>query len=605
MEEIKPRRADAIGAGPGARLAVLLLAIASVAAIFVAPARASSGYELDPSNPVLDLDGVPRGLAVDQESRDLYVAILSMDLNNLVPGQIERFKSDLSADGTFAEGGGYYTGVGVNPLTHGFYGARAEFRTPFGNFGVPGLDRFSSAGALAGSTALMYANALPTIATDSAGDVFYPNREADSVQVFSPAGVLEEEITCEGCSGGLFGAPISVALNSADDLYVVDAEPDRVVKLTPSGGSYSFASVVQSDRGAGAVGVDPGTGDVLVGDMPNGRGAHIIAYDSSGTQFDDFGSGLFLDASPEAGVYAAGQMAVDATSHKLYVSAFEKIYVFDQATIDPPTATVEAGTDIGQLTATLNATVNASGHAVLECEFEYTEEADVSFTNATAVPCSELPVGSGDTELSVEVGLSPATAYRYRVTATNNAGSTTSGSQTFETLPAVPATVTMESPLAVTQNAATIVGKVNPRGGSVSNCHFEFGTSTAYGTVLPCLSLLGPVSSDVVESRNVSELVNSTTYHYRLVVTTNAGTTKGNDIAFTTASPPSEPKPPPTTTPEATATPGTTTPQPPSNPPATPSRPRGCKKGFHKRRVHGKARCVKKKSAGRHGAHRS
>ncbi len=593
------RRAGEIAAGRRARLVALLLAIT---AAFAPAAQANVGYELNSSNPSQDLDGVPRGIAVDQASRDLYVAIISKDLNTLAGGQIERFNSDLSADGTFAQGS-YYSGVAVNPVTHGFYGFQVEIPTQFGTFGSTKLDRFSSAGTLAGSTALTYPNAWTTIAADSAGDVFFPNPVTHSVQVFDSGGVLQEEITCGGCTGGPFGAPIGVATTAADDLYVVDAAPDRVVKLSSSGGSYSFASVLQSGRGAGSVAVDPGSGDVLVGDMANGRSFHMAAYHSSGVQFDDFGGGLFLDAPAESGVYVASQMAMDETTHRLYVTEFEKLYVFDRVTIHPPTATIAAATNVGQLTATLNATASGNGHAALECEFEYVDDDDFlasGYANATVAPCSAMPSGFGSTPTTAKAsGLLPETTYHFRLTAASYAGTVSSSSETFQTLPVVPATVMSEPASSVTQTGAKLNAKVNPHGGSVSNCHFEYGTSASYGTNLSCSGLPGPVSTDVAETRSASSLVPGTTYHYRLVVTTNAGTTKGGDVEFTTASPPAEPDPepepeiaPPSPPPAVQPPPITT---PPSGGPGTTPHPLRCKKGFHKRRIHGKAKCVKKR----------
>jgi hypothetical protein len=361
--------------------------------------------------------------------------------------------------------------------------------------------------------------------------------------------------------------------------------------------------VLQSGRNAGAVIVDPPTGDVLVGDMANGRSFHMVAYHSSGVQFDDFGGGLFIDATSDSGAYAASQMAVDETTHRLYVTAFEKLFIFDRVTIHPPTATVAAPTNVGQLSATLNATANGNGHAALECKFEYVDEDDFQasgYASAAAAPCAAVPSGYGDTPTTAKAsGLLPETTYHFRVTATTYAGTVNSNSETFETLPVVPATVTTEPANTVTQTGAKFNAKVNPHGGSSSNCHFEYGTSVSYGTNLSCSVLPGPVSSDVAESRAVSGLSPSTTYHYRLVVTTNAGTTKGSDVEFTTASPPVEPGPEPETAP-----PSSSLSPPPAAPPATtpPSGGSGstphtlrCKKGFHKRRIHGKARCVKKR----------
>jgi hypothetical protein len=583
-----------------AGLAALLLALASLAGVLAAPARASSGYELDPVTPSHTVGGAPRGIAVDQASHDIYVAIVSKNPSIGSSGEIERFHSNLTAFGTF--GSGYYTGVAINPLTHDFYGSRVRIELSIGSVGTPGLDRFSSSGTATGTFAIDDTEGLPPMAADSAGNLYYPNAAEHAVLVFDANGVLQEELTCGGCPGGSFGKPWSVAMGAGDALYVADLAPDRVVKLVPSGGTYAFSSLIQSGRGATAVGVDPASGDVLVGDMPGGANYHIVAYDSSGTQFDDFGAELFPEPGGGFGVFGAYQMAVDASNHKLYVGENEAFYVFDKTTIDPPTASIQAPSNIGQLTASLNASVNANGHAVLSCTFELTTEADVGFASAKSSPCSENPDGSAATAVKANVsGLSAASSYRYRVTATSNAGPTTSGAEVFETLPAVLPTVTTEPPTSVTETSATIKGAVNPHGGSSSNCHFDFGTSLSYGTTFSCLTLPGPATTDVVVTRKISTLTPATTYHYRLVVTTNAGTDEGNDVEFTTASPPSDPGSGGAGSTPAPSSPPPTTVPPPSSGPITTPHPLHCRKGFRKKRVHGKVRCVKRKH--RHRRH--
>ena len=586
---------DAIS--PHTRFAGFLVALALLASVYASPAEANSGYRLDMSNPSRALPGVPKGLAVDQATQDIYVAIVSTNPNTGAFGQVDRFNGNLTADGVFASNGGYYTGVALDPKTTGFFAAQMEIHTQFGSFGTPKLDRFTSAGALTGSFALGFTDSLPPIVTDSAGRIFFPNVSTHSVQVFNSAGALLEEITCSGCPGGTFGKPGSVALDSSNDLYVADTAPDRVVKLTSSGGAYAYSSVLQSGRGAGAVAVDPATGDVLVGDMPGGDNYHIVAYDSSGTQFDDFAAGIFPDASSAGyGALSAYQIAVNATTHKLYVGELSKFYVFEKVTIGPPSATAEAATGLGQLAATLNATVNANGHAVLQCDFAYTEEADFQangFANATGLPCPQNPDGTGNTALAVDLsGLSPATTYRFRLEATSNGGSIASNSQTFETLPAVPPTVSTVSPQSVSEVRAKLAGVVNPHGGEASDCHFEFGESLSYGSDFACPKLPGPLTTDVVESKSVLGLKPGTIYHYRLVVSTNAGTSAGDDVEFTTTVPSTEPVEPDPVTPPVSSTPPVTTSPPPSAPPPIAHVPQ-CKKGFRRQRVSGHSRCVK------------
>lgn len=575
-------------------LAALLLAIVSAAALGPPPARAAIGYEPNATTPSKSMGSdLLHGIAVDQSSRQVYVAVVVTTPSPGGHGEIDRFGSDLSAAGTFFQGSEpFYTGVAVDPVTHGFYGTEARLSTSFGDLGTPRMDLFSSSGTPGTPFSLEYAHSLPQIATDSSGNIYYPNLAAHSVQVFSPAGTLLETITCSGCSGGTFGNPTSVALDSNDDLYVVDTAPDRVVELTLSGGHYAFASVLQSGAGAGAVAVDPSDDSVVVGDLPGGKNFHLVAYDSSGTEFDDFGGGPFADPNPQFGAILSPQLAIDETSHRLYVTAEKSaFYIFDRVTIHPPTVTTKPASPVGQLVATLSATMNPRGHTALACDFEYTDHADFlanGFLHAEILPCPQPPVGVANTV--VEVGassLSPASMYDYRATVTTYAGTVSGSAQTFETLPRVAPTVTMEPATGVTQSAATLKGKVNPRGGSVSDCHFEYGTSLSYGSSVPCGSLPGAVAGDVAENLSIAGLSPATAYHYRLVVTSNAGTTAGQDATFTTLTPPASPPPPP---PPPMGEP-LTTPRPPVS---APHRLR-CKRGFHKKRVRGKLKCVKLK----------
>jgi hypothetical protein len=588
--------------------ASIITVIAAISIAFATAAQASVGYELDATHPSRSLgESLPRGMAVDQANGRIYVAIESTEAREegssafVAPGEVDRFESDLTAAGVFSNGSqAFYSGVAVNPVTQGFYAVQAKVHLPLGAIGASKMDQFSSSGTLATTFGVADTETAPQIATDASGDVYYPNSLTNSVQVFDSTGALQEEITCDGCTGGPFGKPSSVALGPAGDLYVVDAEPDRVLKLARSGGVYAFAALLQSGRGAAAVGVDPSEGEVFVGDLPNGKDYHVVAYDSAGAQFDDFGAGLFAVPPEQLGSLVAGQIAVDSSTHRLYVGDFGKFYVFDKVTIAPPTLSTKPATAIEQLGARLRATANTNGHAALGCAFEYVDDVDFQasgFAGATSLPCPKKPDGLNDTPLEAKAsGLSPGVGYHYRASVSTNAGAVTSNASSFETLPAVPSTVTMEQPLGITQSGATLRARVNPHGGSVSECRFEYGTSTAYGATLPCPISPQAVTTDVAESGQAFGLALETTYHYRLVVSTNAGTTVGSDVEFQTASPPSLPSLPNAPTP---------TPAPPA--PVSSGAPRApaalhCRKGFQKKRVRGKQRCVKRKrrTQGRH-----
>jgi uncharacterized repeat protein (TIGR02543 family) len=79
--------------------------------------------------------------------------------------------------------------------------------------------------------------------------------------------------------------------------------------------------------------------------------------------------------------------------------------------------------------------------------------------------------------------------------------------------------------------AATLNGSVNPEG-LATTYHFEYGTNTAYGTSTAATSA-GSGNAPVPVSAPISGLTAGTTYHFRLVATNSAGTTKAPDATFT------------------------------------------------------------------------
>ena len=83
-------------------------------------------------------------------------------------------------------------------------------------------------------------------------------------------------------------------------------------------------------------------------------------------------------------------------------------------------------------------------------------------------------------------------------------------------------------------STATLNGTVNPEG-LPTTYSFEYGTTTAYGSSAPATPAdAGSGTADVPVSQQLSGLGPGTTYHYRLVATSEAGTSYGEDVAVTT-----------------------------------------------------------------------
>jgi uncharacterized delta-60 repeat protein len=93
--------------------------------------------------------------------------------------------------------------------------------------------------------------------------------------------------------------------------------------------------------------------------------------------------------------------------------------------------------------------------------------------------------------------------------------------------------VTTGASSAITDVSATVFGQVDPNGAATSY-HFDFGTTTAYGSSTPSVSA-GSGTAAVGVSATLTGLSPGTTYHYRIEATDSAGTTTGTDASFTTA----------------------------------------------------------------------
>ncbi|MEO8360709.1 MAG: putative Ig domain-containing protein [Vicinamibacteria bacterium] len=195
-----------------------------------------------------------------------------------------------------------------------------------------------------------------------------------------------------------------------------------------------------------------------------------------------------------------------------------------------PIVVTGSASSITDESAALNGTVNAQGLATT-LVFNY------GLTNAYGTTTGITNVGSGTTAGAFSVpasGLTCATTYHFRASATNGAGTTNGADNTFVTAACpLPPTVTTLAATAVAQTGATLKGQVNPNGGT-TNRRFQYGLTNAYGTTTADLAI-GKGNSPVDVTFTATSLTCATMYHYRAVGQNGGGTTNGSDQSFTTS----------------------------------------------------------------------
>ncbi len=196
------------------------------------------------------------------------------------------------------------------------------------------------------------------------------------------------------------------------------------------------------------------------------------------------------------------------------------------STGNAPGVATGSASSIGTTTTRFNGSVNPNGQATT-WHFEY------GTTTSYGTQTPSHSAGSGTKSVGVSLAISNLTAgtgYHFRLVAANASGTTYGADQSVTTIG--PPVVQTNAATNVGINAATLTGTVDPRGRSTT-WHFDYGTTSAYGTSTSSQSA-GSGSGAEPVSIPVSNLTPGTAYHYRLVASSDAGTTTAADVTFST-----------------------------------------------------------------------
>ncbi len=423
------------------------------------------------------------------------------------------------------------------------------------------------------------------IAIDSStGRVLVADTEGGYIASYSDKGAFEEKLTGKGQPFGSFKGKEEEEENilgltieeSTGDIYVAEAE-HHAISQYDAGGNWLGASTTAAEakpleepRGiavssAGELyGADSlagltehFAGGVVVPDVITGKASKatrtsailqgsINGDGKSGAKYAfQWGATEALGTSTTPQSAGPGEEKVQATLQglKAGTSYFFRIigenengrsYGLIHELQTPPAVeglSTGAITELKATSATLTGSLTPGG---IETHYFFQWGPSTSYGNQT--PLTDAGEGQSAIEAKAALGsLTPNSTYHYRLVGENEFGQTLGADRSFTTQG--PPRITNEAPTGLEHNAAKLHAKVNPDE-LQTKYHFEYGTTTAYGTEVPLGGgSLGEGSAPVAVEASLTNLQIGTVYHYRVIAENSDQRTVGPDETFETIPP--------------------------------------------------------------------
>jgi streptogramin lyase len=342
------------------------------------------------------------------------------------------------------------------------------------------------------------------------GNVWFAESANNAVGRITPDGTVTE-FSLSGLQAN--SGPAEIAAGPNGMLYFTEAKVGRIGRINPLAGttgaifaSLTESAVVPSGSGSGLSGIVAGDdGKLWFTEQTSSRVGNITP-DLSTT--NEFISGITAMSSPReivAGPDGALWFTEFASNQIGRITTAGAVSEFPVPTPGSGPLGITLGPD-GALwftegTASQVGRIDASSHAVSEF----------------ALPRGSSPQG---------IIAGPDGAVWFAEVGRDEIGRLTATSRPV---------VSTSAASGIGQSSATLAGSVDPEGQTVSDCRFEYGTTTAYGSYAPCTPAVGGGSGAVAVSAQISGLEASTPYHFRIVATNATGTGAGADQTFTTA----------------------------------------------------------------------
>lgn len=311
--------------------------------------------------------------------------------------------------------------------------------------------------------------------------------------------------------------------------FWIAAAPDGSIYIAPDGGS----DVIHLS-GAGAVlGTISGVGSLQGLAFDPANGVLIAAVGGTLKSFNAAGQPIG-EGSGGSSVYGLAT----GSSGQLYELAGLVINEYIFATI--PAAGAPIASDVQSTSVHLSAEVDPGAGPPVgsRAHFEYSADGGDSWTSTPDEGVERTGTDEPDTIEADIAGLSLNTDYLVRVKAANSLVSEVLSPVISFSTPEITPLVETGVASDLSETSAVLHGTVNPAG-LQTGYHFEYGTTTAYGSRIP-VSAEAPAGNNRVPlsvSRLITGLQPGVTYHYRLVAENAIGATAGEDRTFTTLTP--------------------------------------------------------------------
>jgi hypothetical protein len=337
----------------------------------------------------------------------------------------------------------------------------------------------------------------------------------------APVGVSNPELQGFAQSNESNGVAVDNAPGSLSegDFYAVDVGNNSVKKysLNPVSEEYEFVDALTPGPGVGeplGVAVDT-VGNVFVAYFV---GASVVEFDPSGIEVGRIETGSYGGAPSSVAVDANGNLYT-----QFYGSG--KVLRFEAN----GSGEVEPGTEPSVLVANgaRGVAVNVNTNMVFVALQQQIRE----YSPAGLL---ESEFGSGTLGVTERLAVNAVTGDIYVVDYLNKEVAI------FSTL-VIPSPVTGAAIGAGADGIATLTGSVDPDGAPVTECYFEYGSTTAYGSETPCDKTpteIGSGEAPVDVAAELSDLQPGV-YHFRLVAANTNGSNRGDDETFAIPGPPS------------------------------------------------------------------